>query len=114
MSEPTTRPPPYADVSTQPTGRDGAATMASRTHHGQDHETTSPSSRRRGHIGLVALGSWLTLQDKMTQLSTNSVHRILPNATHASLIEDQHDSTASVAAIPDVVQAVRSGRPLHP
>jgi hypothetical protein len=48
----------------------------------------------------------------MARLSTNSVHRILPDATHASLIEDQHDSAASVAAITDVGHAVRSGRPL--
>jgi hypothetical protein len=54
----------------------------------------------------------LPLQNSMARLSTNSVHRILPDASHASLIEDQHDSAASVAAITDVVHAVRSGRPL--
>jgi pimeloyl-ACP methyl ester carboxylesterase len=62
--------------------------------------------------GKNAQDGWLPLQDSMSRLSTNSLHRILPDATHASLIEDQHDSAASVAAITDVVHAVRSGRPL--
>jgi len=62
--------------------------------------------------GKDAQEGWLPLQDAMARLSTNSVHRVLPGATHASLIEDQHDSAASVAAITDVVHAVRSGRPL--
>ena len=62
--------------------------------------------------GKDAQDGWLPLQDEMARLSTNSVHRILPDATHASLIEDQHDSTASAAAITDVVRAVRSGSPL--
>jgi pimeloyl-ACP methyl ester carboxylesterase len=62
--------------------------------------------------GKDAQEGWLPLQDAMARLSTNSVHRILPDATHASLIEDQHDSAASVAAITHVVHAVRSGRPL--
>jgi pimeloyl-ACP methyl ester carboxylesterase len=64
--------------------------------------------------GKDAQDGWLPLQDSMARLSTNSVHRILPDATHASLIEDHHDSAASVAAILDVVRAVRSGRPLEP
>jgi pimeloyl-ACP methyl ester carboxylesterase len=62
--------------------------------------------------GKDAQDGWLPLQDSMSRLSTNSVHRILPDATHASLIEDQHDAAASVAAITDVVRAVRSGRRL--
>jgi hypothetical protein len=62
--------------------------------------------------GKDAQDGWLPLQDSMARLSTDSAHRILPGATHTSLIEDQHDSAASVAAITDVVRAVRSGRPL--
>jgi hypothetical protein len=48
----------------------------------------------------------------MATLSTNSVHRIMQNATHASLIEDKTNSRISSQAILDVVQAVRSGTPL--
>jgi pimeloyl-ACP methyl ester carboxylesterase len=62
--------------------------------------------------GRDAQDGWLPLQDSMARLSTNSVHRILPDATHASLIEDQHDSRYASSAILDVVHAVRSGRPL--
>jgi pimeloyl-ACP methyl ester carboxylesterase len=52
---------------------------------------------------------WLPLQDKLANLSTNSVHRFAQNATHVSLIEDQGDSAISVTAILDVVDAVRLG-----
>ena len=40
--------------------------------------------------GKDAQDGWLPLQDKMAQLSSNSVHRVLPDVSHASLIEDQH------------------------
>ena len=63
--------------------------------------------------GKDAQDGWLPLQDAIARLSTNSVHRVLPDTTHASLIEDQHDSTAAVAAITDIVHAVRSGTPLQ-
>src|SRR5918994_2512686 len=55
---------------------------------------------------------WLPLQDEMAALSTNSVHPVIQDATHTSLIEDQGDSANSIQAIVDVVTAVRSGEPL--
>ena len=55
---------------------------------------------------------WLPLQDELMRLSTNSVHRTLPSATHASLIEDAQDARASSQAIRDVVESVRHGRAL--
>jgi pimeloyl-ACP methyl ester carboxylesterase len=64
--------------------------------------------------GKDAQDGWLPLQDKMAQLSTNSVHRVWPDVSHASLIEDQHDATRASSAILDVVHAVRSGAPLNP
>jgi pimeloyl-ACP methyl ester carboxylesterase len=64
--------------------------------------------------GKDAQDGWLPLQDKMLQLSTNSVHRVLPDVSHASLIEDHHDSTHASSAILDVVHAVRTGAPLNP
>jgi hypothetical protein len=62
--------------------------------------------------GKNALAGWLPLQDKMATLSTNSVHRVMQNATHTSLTEDKTDSRISSQVILDVVHAVRSGTPL--
>jgi hypothetical protein len=64
--------------------------------------------------GKGAHNGWLRLQDKMTQLSSNSVHRVLADASQSSLIEGHHDSKDAVAAVVDAVHAVRSGRPLNP
>jgi pimeloyl-ACP methyl ester carboxylesterase len=55
---------------------------------------------------------WLELQAEMTNLSTNSVQRVIPNATHASLILNKADAIASSKAILDVVTAVRTAQPL--
>jgi pimeloyl-ACP methyl ester carboxylesterase len=52
---------------------------------------------------------WLPLQEKMADLSTNSVQRVIQDATHNSLIEDEVDSRNSIEAILDVVAAVRAG-----
>ena len=56
-----------------------------------------------------AMTGWLPLQQEMTGLSTNSVQRLLPDATHASLTEDETGAGFSVEAVLDVVAAVRSG-----
>lgn len=56
---------------------------------------------------------WLVLQAEMTELSTNSVQRVIPNATHASLILNKADAVASSQAILDVVTAVRTAQPLQ-
>lgn len=56
---------------------------------------------------------WLALQAEMTNLSTNRVQRIIPNATHASLILNKADAVASSQAILDVVTAVRTAQPLQ-
>lgn len=56
---------------------------------------------------------WLPLQDEMATLSTNSDHRVIQEATHATLIEDRADSAISIQAILDVVEAVRSGTALR-
>ena len=55
---------------------------------------------------------WLPLQDEMVTLSSNGVHRVLPDATHNSLITDEEDAAISSQAILDVVQSVRAGTPL--
>src|SRR5256712_11067287 len=59
-----------------------------------------------------AQAGWLPLQDKMTGLSTNSVHRVLPDTDHPGLIHDRVGASESSQAILDVVASVRSGTPL--
>jgi pimeloyl-ACP methyl ester carboxylesterase len=59
-----------------------------------------------------AQSGWLELQAEMTNLSTNSVQRVIPNATHGSLILNQADAAASSKAILDVITAVRTAQPL--
>ena len=51
-------------------------------------------------------------QDAMATFSTNSAHRIVDGATHASLITDEKDAVATTQAILDVVASVRSMGPL--
>jgi pimeloyl-ACP methyl ester carboxylesterase len=58
--------------------------------------------------------AWLAAQDKLATLSTNSRHRVVVNATHASLVLDETDAAAASQAIRDVVASVRTSRPLPP
>jgi pimeloyl-ACP methyl ester carboxylesterase len=77
---------------------------------------------RRGSLGskpliVVTAGKdasrgWMPLQEAMTTLSTNTVHRVLPDATHVSLTENPRDAHAAAAAVRDVVAAVRTGTEL--
>jgi hypothetical protein len=59
-----------------------------------------------------AQAGWLPLQEEMVTLSTNSLHQVLPDATHASLITDEGDAAIASQAILDVVESVRTGTPL--
>jgi len=61
-----------------------------------------------------AQDGWLPLQAEMAALSTNSIQRVLPNTTHASLIEDKGDAAMASQAIHDVIESIRSGKPLMP
>ena len=61
-----------------------------------------------------AMNEWLPLQKEMAGLSTNSVQRLLPDATHASLTEDEPEAQSSSPAVLDVVAAVRSGGRVGP
>jgi pimeloyl-ACP methyl ester carboxylesterase len=55
---------------------------------------------------------WLEAQAAMARLSRQSVQRVLPGATHTSVITGV-DAPASSQAILDVVAAVRDGTPLR-
>jgi pimeloyl-ACP methyl ester carboxylesterase len=57
-------------------------------------------------------GGWTAAQDELVTLSTNSVHRVVPGATHVSLIEDRADAAVSSAAIRALVHLVRAAAPL--
>ncbi len=62
--------------------------------------------------GKGAQTGWLPLQDKMTGLSTNSAHRVLPDTDHPGVIHDRVGAAQATQAILDVVAAVRSGTSL--
>jgi pimeloyl-ACP methyl ester carboxylesterase len=55
---------------------------------------------------------WMADQDQSAALSTDSVHRVVPGATHDSLVDNPQHAAAVTQAIHDVVAAVRSGAPL--
>jgi pimeloyl-ACP methyl ester carboxylesterase len=55
---------------------------------------------------------WMPLQDALARLSTNSMHRLMPQATHTSLTDNETDAAASSQAILDVVTSVQAAKPL--
>jgi hypothetical protein len=55
---------------------------------------------------------WLKLQDELATLSSNSMHRVVKEATHTSLVYDRSDARMTSAAIVEVAAAVRNDRPL--
>jgi pimeloyl-ACP methyl ester carboxylesterase len=82
---------------------------------------TSAQVRSMGSLGdkplaVITAGEqsadWLEMQEELTTLSPNSIHRVVEGATHESLLYDKGDSQVSSAAIEQVVEAVRTGRPL--
>lgn len=58
--------------------------------------------------GIGPQAGWLTAQAKLTDLSSDSVQRTVPSATHASLIIGP-EAVNSAQAILDMVDAVRTG-----
>lgn len=52
---------------------------------------------------------WFTAQDDLAALSTNSVHLVVPGATHTSLLLNPNDAIRSSQAIRGVVESVRTG-----
>jgi hypothetical protein len=62
--------------------------------------------------GREAQEGWIPLQDELAALSTNSVHRVLPQAVHAELTTNEGEAALCSQAIRAVVEAVRSGKPL--
>ena len=56
--------------------------------------------------------TWMAAQTKLTTLSINSRHRVVPDATHGSLVLKEDNAAAASQAIRDVVDAVRTSQPL--
>jgi pimeloyl-ACP methyl ester carboxylesterase len=54
------------------------------------------------------------LHVELAALSTNSCHRIVEGATHASLVHDRRDAQATFAAIEAVLTAIRTDQALAP
>jgi pimeloyl-ACP methyl ester carboxylesterase len=76
--------------------------------------------RTLGNTSLIVLTAlkdaedgWEPLQNELAMLSSNSLHRFLADATHASLTDDEPAAGMSVQAILDVVDAVRASAPLN-
>src|SRR3954462_4554516 len=57
--------------------------------------------------GTGSLPGWTGQQNGLARLSTDSLHRTIPGATHASLVNDHVDAAQSSRAIRDVVKAVQ-------
>jgi hypothetical protein len=55
---------------------------------------------------------WSAAQDELAALSTDVAHRVLGNATHAALVENEALASQSSQAIRDVVNSVRTGTPI--
>src|SRR5918997_70595 len=82
---------------------------------------TSAQVRSMGSLGDKPLAvvsaaeqssDWLEMQEELTTLSSNSIHRVVEGGTHESLLYDKVDSQVTSAAIEKVVKAVRTGQPL--
>ena len=55
---------------------------------------------------------WMTDQNEIPDLSTNSLHRLEPGATHAAFVDDPAHAAAVTRAIHDVVVSLRTGASL--
>jgi pimeloyl-ACP methyl ester carboxylesterase len=62
--------------------------------------------------GSGSAADWPAKQDAIATLSTNSAHRVIDGATHASLISKEKHAAKTTQAILDVVTSVRSSAPL--
>jgi pimeloyl-ACP methyl ester carboxylesterase len=72
-----------------------------------------------GDVPLVVLTAldgadrdWPAMQDDLMALSPDSVHRILPDASHAMVVEDEEAAHHASQAILEVVSSVRTNTPI--
>ena len=62
--------------------------------------------------GVGSSASWMTAQDHLATLSTNSAHRVIDGANHIGLIHDEEYAGATTQAILDVLSSVRNDESL--
>ena len=62
--------------------------------------------------GVGSSATWMTAQDHLATLSSNSAHHVIEGAAHGPLIHDQQFAAASTQAILDVLSSVRNDEPL--
>lgn len=62
--------------------------------------------------GVGSDADWPQKQQRLAALSTDSVHRVVDGASHEALVGDPVHASTTSAAIVDVVNAVRTGKPL--
>jgi hypothetical protein len=62
--------------------------------------------------GSGSAADWLSKQETLAALSTNSAHRVIAGATHSALLTDETYAAVTTQAILDVVTSVRSAVPL--
>jgi pimeloyl-ACP methyl ester carboxylesterase len=87
--------------------------------------TTNEQARQAGSVGKIPLlvvigevsessGVGLEMQQELQALSSNSGQRLIPGATHNSLLHSRDHAQQTSRAILEVVAAVRTGTPLKP
>lgn len=86
---------------------------------------TSPEAARTAGFGARPLavltagqsargwGSWIRMQEDLTSLSSDGVHRVVSGATHASIVTDSTYAAIVTESIAEVVQSIREQRPLR-
>jgi hypothetical protein len=65
-----------------------------------------------GTAGIQFERTWHNLQSELAVLSTDSTHVVVEDAGHSTLQTDREDAQVTSAAIDQVVEAVRTDRPL--
>jgi hypothetical protein len=62
--------------------------------------------------GIGSNAAWMTVQEHLATLSSNSAHRVVEGAIHADLIADEKGAAATTQAILDVVSSIRTNEPV--
>ena len=100
---------PNRDAQVRATGGLGARPLVvlSAGDHGRDFAArVSATARTQFEL------TWHNLQSELAALSTDSTHLVVEGAGHSTLQTDQEDAQVTSAAIDQVVEAVRTDRPL--
>jgi hypothetical protein len=55
---------------------------------------------------------WTEINGELAALSINGIHRVVPGATHESLVWKSADAQMTIVSIRQVLDAARTGQPL--